>query len=122
MGLRHLKLDVASFTVDWADQTVDQEEHQNQSKSSVNERPNHVIPTLRHHGLLHGRGEGFRWFHHRFNQAIVVLDRLNEFDHVDAPIFVSIEVLNDGDDVEFSEVNARETRDGFGQFLMGDGL
>ena len=71
---------------------------------------------------MHGRWEGFRWFHHRFNQAIVVFNRLDKLDHVNAAVFVSIEVLDDGHDVEISEVNTRETRDGLGQFLVSDAL
>ena len=71
---------------------------------------------------MHGRWEGFRWFHHRFNQAIVVFNRLDKLDHVNAAVFVSIEVLDDGHDVEISELNTRETRDGLGQFLVSDAL
>ena len=46
MGLRHFKLDVSAFSVDRSDQAVDQQEHQDQTKPSVNKWPYHVIPTL----------------------------------------------------------------------------
>ena len=51
---RHLEGDLSSFTVDWTNQSVDEEEDEEESKSGMDQRPEDIVPTLRHHRFLHG--------------------------------------------------------------------
>ncbi len=122
MGLRHRKLDVSAFAVYGSDQAVHQHKNEQQSKRCVNQGPNDVVPALGHHRLLHRRRERFRRSHDGFHKAIVLFDGLHKFDHVNGAVVVSIQVLNDGNDVQFGEGHASERCNGLAQFVVCDAL
>ena len=122
MGFRHVERDVTAFAVYGSNQTVHQHKDEQQSKRCVNQGPNDIVPALGHHRLLHRRGEGFRRLHDGFHKAIELFDGSHKFDHVDGAVVISIQMLNDGNNVEFGEGHASERGNRLAQFGVCDAL